>query len=207
MAYSLGLGEPERFAALSRSVPGYHKTSCRCFPDVPATEQLPVLIQHGKRDELVDVGQCARRQSGKLRNLRVPVTYREYEMGHEINAHSLGPTCLHGSKKRYFTDCVGVLTVRRNAWTARKKNVQLVVVYPMTSTRDIHRLGLLERLDTTIFFGSDAQDSSPRNSKVGQVIRPQISQASSNIETIRGLCPDIVVEFPGIGSVFITVRP
>jgi predicted esterase len=25
-----------------------------------------------------------------LRNLRVPVIYREYEMGHEINASSLG---------------------------------------------------------------------------------------------------------------------
>jgi len=56
---------------------------------VPATEQLPILIQHGNRDEMVDVGR-ARQSVETLRNLRVPVTYREYEMGHEINADSLG---------------------------------------------------------------------------------------------------------------------
>jgi phospholipase/carboxylesterase len=58
------------------------------LPDVPATEQLPVLIQHGSKDELVDVGR-ARQSVETLRDLRVPVTYREYEMGHELNARSL----------------------------------------------------------------------------------------------------------------------
>ncbi|MSQ48104.1 MAG: phospholipase [Deltaproteobacteria bacterium] len=89
MAYSLGLGEPERFAALASLSSWLPQDLLSVLPDVAATEQLPVLIQHGKRDEMVDVGR-ARQSSETLRNLRVPITYREYEMGHEINANSLG---------------------------------------------------------------------------------------------------------------------
>jgi len=59
------------------------------LPDVPATEQLPVLIQHGSRDELVDIGR-ARQSVETLRNLRVPITYREYDMGTRSAARSFG---------------------------------------------------------------------------------------------------------------------
>ncbi|MBI3795355.1 MAG: dienelactone hydrolase family protein [Deltaproteobacteria bacterium] len=89
MAYSLALGEPDRFAALAVLSSWLPKDLLSMLPDVPATEQLPVLVQHGGRDELVDVGR-ARQSVETLRDLRVPVTYREYEMGHEINARSLG---------------------------------------------------------------------------------------------------------------------
>jgi phospholipase/carboxylesterase len=89
MAYSLGLGEPERFSALASLSSWLPQDLLSVLPDAPATEQLPVLIQHGSRDELVDVGR-ARQSVETLRNLRVPITYREYEMGHELNAHSLG---------------------------------------------------------------------------------------------------------------------
>jgi phospholipase/carboxylesterase len=89
MAYSLGLGEPERFSALASLSSWLPQDLLSLLPDVPATEQLPILIQHGNRDELVDVGR-ARQSVETLRNVRVPVTYREYEMGHEINANSLG---------------------------------------------------------------------------------------------------------------------
>jgi len=88
MAYSLGLGEPERFAALAALSSWLPKDLLSALPDVPATEQLPVLVQHGSRDELVDVGR-ARQSVETLRDLRVPVTYREYDMGHELNARSL----------------------------------------------------------------------------------------------------------------------
>jgi phospholipase/carboxylesterase len=89
MAYSLGLGEPERFSALAALSSWLPRDLLSILPDVPATEQLPVLIQHGGRDELVDVGR-ARQSVETLRDLKVPVTYREYDMGHEINARSLG---------------------------------------------------------------------------------------------------------------------
>jgi phospholipase/carboxylesterase len=88
MAYSLGLGEPERFAAIVALSSWLPKDLLSVLPDVPATEQLPVLIQHGSQDPLVDVGR-ARQSVETLRDLRVPVTYREYDMGHELNAHSL----------------------------------------------------------------------------------------------------------------------
>jgi phospholipase/carboxylesterase len=88
MAYSLGLGEPERFAGLAALSSWLPQDLLSILPDVPATEQLPVLIQHGKQDELVGVDK-ARQSSEKLRDLRVPVTYGEYDMGHEINAQSL----------------------------------------------------------------------------------------------------------------------
>lgn len=89
MAYSLGLGEPERYAGLAALSSWLPKDLLSVFPDVPATEQLPVLIQHGSQDEMVDVGR-ARQSVETLQNVNVPLTYREYEMGHQINAESLG---------------------------------------------------------------------------------------------------------------------
>jgi phospholipase/carboxylesterase len=88
MAYSLALGEPDRFSALVALSSWLPQDLLSVLPDVPATEQLPVLIQHGSNDQLVDVGR-ARHSVETLRDLRVPITYREYDMGHEINAHSL----------------------------------------------------------------------------------------------------------------------
>src|ERR1051325_6914357 len=86
MAYSLALQKPERFAALvalSSWLP--HEVFSGKAPDA---QNLPTLVHHGSRDQMIDV---ARAQSSveKLRDWRVPVTYREYEMGHEINAQSL----------------------------------------------------------------------------------------------------------------------
>ena len=88
MAYTLALKNPQRFAALAA-------LSCwlpeETFDRAPAekAQSLPTLIQHGTRDELINVDR-ARNSVEKLRSWRVPVTYREYDMGHEINAHSLG---------------------------------------------------------------------------------------------------------------------
>src|SRR5262245_4779572 len=52
MAYSLGLGEPERFSALASLSSWLPPDLLSVLPDIPATEQLSVLIQHGNRDEL-----------------------------------------------------------------------------------------------------------------------------------------------------------
>ena len=53
-----------------------------------AAQQLPIMVQHGSRDELIDVGR-ARQSVEALRPLHLAVTYREYEMGHEISGRSL----------------------------------------------------------------------------------------------------------------------
>lgn len=89
MAYSLGLGEPDRFAGLAALSSWLPRDLLNILPDVPATEQLPVLVQHGSKDQAIDVGR-ARQSVETLRDLRVPVTYKEYDMGHELNANSLG---------------------------------------------------------------------------------------------------------------------
>lgn len=88
IAYALALTDPERFAgliALSSWLPEPVAQTLSLRP----CEQLPTLVHHGTADELIDVGR-GRESVETLRRLRVPVTYREFDMGHEINADSLG---------------------------------------------------------------------------------------------------------------------
>jgi len=87
MAYTLGLKMPQRFAALvalSSWLPQ------EAFEQAPtgAAQSLPTLVHHGSRDELIDANR-AHRSVEKLLEWRVPVTYREYDMGHEITQRSL----------------------------------------------------------------------------------------------------------------------
>jgi phospholipase/carboxylesterase len=89
MAYGLSFADPRRFAALialSSWLPQ------EFVPAEAANEkslQMPALVQHGTEDPLIQVGR-ARSSVERLRELRVPVTYREYDMGHEISPKSLG---------------------------------------------------------------------------------------------------------------------
>jgi phospholipase/carboxylesterase len=53
-----------------------------------AVQRLPILVQHGSRDHMIQV-ERARQAVASLRQGRMPLTYREYDMGHEINAQSL----------------------------------------------------------------------------------------------------------------------
>ena len=53
-----------------------------------AVQSLPTLVQHGTQDPMIEVDR-ARDSVERLRALRVPLTYREYEMGHEIRPRSL----------------------------------------------------------------------------------------------------------------------
>jgi predicted esterase len=45
-------------------------------------------VQHGTQDPLIEVDR-ARDSVQRLRDLRLPLTYREYDMGHEIRPRSL----------------------------------------------------------------------------------------------------------------------
>jgi phospholipase/carboxylesterase len=89
MAYTLALTMPERFAALVA-------LSCwlpvEVFQHIPINERcssLPTLVQHGSNDRMIEVNR-ARDAVEKLREWRVPATYREYTMDHEITPRSLG---------------------------------------------------------------------------------------------------------------------
>lgn len=88
MAYSLALPNPERFAALvvlSSWLPVELTPQLAIKDDV---QSLPALVQHGTQDQMIEVTR-ARESVERLRELRLPLTYREYEMGHEIRPRNL----------------------------------------------------------------------------------------------------------------------
>lgn len=84
MAYNLALHEPARFAALLALSTWLPPEVWERVEDRAALQQLPTLIQHGSRDEMVQP-ERARKTVEMLRPEHLPLTYREYEMGHEIN--------------------------------------------------------------------------------------------------------------------------
>jgi phospholipase/carboxylesterase len=88
MAYSLGLRDPQRFVALAALSTWLPPGLFDSLPESATVQRLPILVQHGSRDELIQVDR-ARQSVEMLRQWRMPLTYREYEMGHEINARSL----------------------------------------------------------------------------------------------------------------------
>lgn len=89
LAYRLALDDPARFAGLAALSSWLPPAIARGFTAHGAHESLPTLVQHGTADEVIAVAR-ARQSAESLRALRVPVTYREYAMGHEINAESFG---------------------------------------------------------------------------------------------------------------------
>ncbi len=87
IAYAVALRDPARCAglvALSSWLPGPLAQPL----GAGTSAQLSVLVHHGERDELIDVAR-GRESVEHLRGLHVAVTYREFDMGHEINADSL----------------------------------------------------------------------------------------------------------------------
>ena len=87
IAYALALGEPQRFAGLVALSSWFPAPLAQTLPPRDRAH-LPTLVQHGTRDELIDIG-SGRESVENLRRLHVPVAFREFEMGHEINADSL----------------------------------------------------------------------------------------------------------------------
>jgi phospholipase/carboxylesterase len=88
MAHSLALANPERFAALA-ILSSWLPTELLPRLNVKeAVQALPTLIQHGTQDPMIEIAR-ARASVETLRELRVPLTYREYPMGHEIGGRSL----------------------------------------------------------------------------------------------------------------------
>ncbi|HEV7516782.1 MAG TPA: alpha/beta hydrolase-fold protein [Thermoanaerobaculia bacterium] len=88
MAYDLALRDPDRFAglaALSSWLPGL---LAETLPKTPAHAGFPVLVVHGTRDPMLDV-EKARESRELLRPFDVALTYREFDMGHEIRPEAL----------------------------------------------------------------------------------------------------------------------
>jgi phospholipase/carboxylesterase len=58
------------------------------IPDKDALIGLPIFVSHGTRDTLLPINQ-GRDARAKLSELPVELTYREYDMGHEVSYDSL----------------------------------------------------------------------------------------------------------------------
>jgi len=88
MAYSLALSGPERFAGLAVLSSWLPKELIPKLSIKEGVQSLPTIMQHGSQDQMIEV-QRARDSVEQLRALRVPLTYREYDMGHEITPRGL----------------------------------------------------------------------------------------------------------------------
>ena len=88
MAYGLALTNPERFAALAVLSSWLPKELLSQINLSDSIRSLPTLVQHGTQDSTIEIAR-ARSSVETLRGLQVPLTFREYEMGHEIRPRSL----------------------------------------------------------------------------------------------------------------------
>jgi phospholipase/carboxylesterase len=88
MAYGLALAAPERYSAVAVLSSWLPQEFVNTSPNIANSQYPPMLIQHGLHDELIEVDR-ARQSIETLRNLRIPVTYREYDMSHQISQRSL----------------------------------------------------------------------------------------------------------------------
>lgn len=86
VSFALALENPARFkalAALSTWLPD--DLNAKLTADA---SHLPVWLQHGTNDEVINVSR-ARDTKTKLEARGIPLSYKEYPMGHEISVDSL----------------------------------------------------------------------------------------------------------------------
>jgi phospholipase/carboxylesterase len=85
MAYNLAIRWPDQFAALVGISTAFPDFLVDRVTNHEAIQQLPTLVQHGRADEMLEIAR-ARKSIETLRQLKVPVTFREYDCGHEVTA-------------------------------------------------------------------------------------------------------------------------
>jgi phospholipase/carboxylesterase len=88
MAYDLALRDPGRFSGVGALSSWFPELLAEDLPKNPALEGFPVLIVHGTEDTSLEV-EKARESRELLRPFGVTLTYREFEMGHEIRPEAL----------------------------------------------------------------------------------------------------------------------
>ena len=88
MAYNLAIRHPERFAALVALSTWFPEELAEYAGNRDALAQLPTLVQHGRADDMIEITK-ARESVERLRKLKLPLTYREYDCGHEITVDAI----------------------------------------------------------------------------------------------------------------------
>ncbi len=88
MAYRMFLARPERFAGLAALSSWLPEELAKSLPVLVEPTSRPVLVMHGTRDSMIEI-ERARESRRRLLERRVPLTYREYDMAHEIGRDAL----------------------------------------------------------------------------------------------------------------------
>jgi len=88
MAYDLALRDPGRFAGLAALSSWFPGQLAETLPKLPEHEGFPVLVVHGTEDPMLEI-ERARESRELLRPFGVSLTYREFDMGHEIRPEAL----------------------------------------------------------------------------------------------------------------------
>jgi phospholipase/carboxylesterase len=103
MAYELALRDPGRFAGLAALSSWFPVPLAEDLPKLPEHDGLPVLIVHGTRDAMLEI-ERARESRELLRPFGVALTYREFDMGHEIRPDALRVILRWLDEKAFRTD-------------------------------------------------------------------------------------------------------
>lgn len=88
MAYDLALRDPARFAGLVALSSWLPPALAETLEPKPEHQGLPALVLHGTQDTLLAV-ERGRESRELLRPFGVALTYREFEMAHEIRPEAL----------------------------------------------------------------------------------------------------------------------
>jgi predicted esterase len=88
IALGVALSRPGKFAAVVGVSTWFPDGLMQLVSAGADLTRLPVLIQHGRNDNLIEIGR-ARDSVERLRSTRVDLRYREYDCGHEITAPGL----------------------------------------------------------------------------------------------------------------------
>jgi phospholipase/carboxylesterase len=88
MGFDLVLRDPARFAGLAALSSWLPNDLANTIPESEALEHFPVLVQHGTRDPMIPV-ERGRETRERLTRMGVDLSYREYEMQHELRPESL----------------------------------------------------------------------------------------------------------------------
>lgn len=88
MGYELALREPKRFSGLAALSSWFPEPLAETLPKLPEHEDFPVLVLHGTQDSMLPVDR-ARESRELLRPYGIAMTYREFDMGHEIRPDAL----------------------------------------------------------------------------------------------------------------------
>ncbi len=88
MAYALALAEPARWSGLLALSSWLPAPLAEAIEPRPEHASLQTLIVHGTRDPMLDV-ERGRESREAIRRFGVALTYREFDMGHEVGREAL----------------------------------------------------------------------------------------------------------------------